>query len=284
MCGRAVPFRWRAHCFWATPFLGRSPKRLRVYRRWGKPHRTSEAEPKPKFSFKANRVKKLNQFVLSVLILTLCTVVNAQDQPEFKMPCSDVLKLGLDKFVNAYGDKTQDFSTYGQKQAYGYYVDCKRPANDLSGQHLPELRRKQVDAVREALNEIGSSSWANAYILAGGGTMYSLASVSAYAIREDVIATLISAMTSRSDRRARRRANAAIGRTRQALPNESRMPVLEYWDEASRPEQLSVYRSNVARIRKAFTELEAIIRLLPDRAADLVAHRMEDEMDVGLEE
>jgi hypothetical protein len=243
------------------------------------------AKPDETLSLKAKCVKKVNQFVLLVLVLTLCgTVLSAQERPEFKMPCPDVLKMGLDKFVNAYGEKTQDFSTYGQKQAYGYYVDCKRPANDIRARQLPELQRKQVDAVREALNEIGNGSWANAYILAGGGTMYGLASVSAYAVREDVMATLISAMTSHSDGRARRRANAAIGRTRRSLPDASKMPILEYWDEASRPEQITAYRTNVGKIRKAFTELEAIIRILPDRAADLVAHRMEDEMDAGVEE
>jgi hypothetical protein len=223
-------------------------------------------------------------FVIPVLVMVFCGVTCAQDQPEFKMPCPDVLKLGLDKFVNAYGEKTQDFSTYGMKEAYGYYVDCKRPANDMRARQLPELRRKQVDAVREALDEIGNSSWSNAYILAGGGTMYGLASVSAFAVREDVIATLINAMTPGSDRRARRRANAAIGKARRSLPDASKVPVLEYWDESSRPEQITAYRSNVDKIRKAFTELVTLIRLLPDRAADLVAHRMEDEMDVGFEE
>ncbi len=94
-----------------------------------------------------------------------------------------------------------------------------------------------MDAVRVALNEIGDASWSNAYILAGGGTMYGLASVSAYAVREDVVASLITAIASQQDRRARRRANAAIGRTRRSLPDVSKMPVLEHWDETSRPEQ-----------------------------------------------
>jgi hypothetical protein len=230
-------------------------------------------------------LKIFNKFVLPVLMLMLCGIVSrAQDLPEFKMPCPDVLKLGLDQFVNAYGEKTQDYSTYGQKQAYSYYVGCKRPANDKRAQQLSESRRKQVDAVREALNEIGNASWSNAYILAGGGTMYSLASVSAYAVREDVIATLITTMTSHNDRRARGSANAAIRRARRALPDVSKIPVLEYWDETSRPEQIDAYRRNIDKIRKGFTELEAILHLLPDRAADLVAHRMEDEMDAGFEE
>jgi hypothetical protein len=99
-------------------------------------------------------LRKLNLLVLPVLMLMLCGPVSrTQNQPEFKMPCRDVLKLGLEEFMNAYGEKTQDYSTYGQKQAYSYYVECKRPANDNRAQRLSEWRRKQVDAVRDALNE-----------------------------------------------------------------------------------------------------------------------------------
>jgi hypothetical protein len=194
------------------------------------------------------------------------------------------VKLGLDKFINAYSEKTQDYSNFGQKQAYSYYVDCKRPVNDERARELSETRRQQVNAVRDALNEIGNASWSNAYLLAGGGTLYSLASVSAFAVREDVIASLITAMTLDRDSRARRRANAAIRRARRALPSASQAPVLEHWDEASRPDHTAQYRSNVETIRKGFTQLEAIIRVLPDRAADLIAHRMEDELDAGLED
>lgn len=221
---------------------------------------------------------------ISLVLMLAVSASAAQDQPEFKMPCADVVKLGLDKFVDVYGENTQDYSTYGQKQAYSYYVDCKRPANDERARKLSESRRKQVDAVREALNEIGNASWSNTYILAGGGTMYSLASVGAYAVREDVIASLIASIGLPNDGRARRRANAAIRRARRALPDAARMPVIEYWDETSRPEQMKTYRSNVDKIRKGFIELEAIIRLLPDRAADLVARRMENELKAGFEE
>ena len=52
----------------------------------------------------------------------------SQDQPEFKMPCAEVIKLGLDKFMDVHGEKTNDYSTYGMKQGFGYYVDCKRAA------------------------------------------------------------------------------------------------------------------------------------------------------------
>lgn len=218
-------------------------------------------------------------------VTPLSTVIaNQGDEPQFKMPCAEVVKLGLDKFINVFSEKTQDYSNYGQKQAYSYYVDCKRPANDERARQLPETRRQQVNAVRDALNEIGDASWSNAYLIAGGGTMYSLASVSAYAVREDVLAALIMAITFNHDSRSRRRANAAIRRARRALPSATRMPVLKHWDEASRPEHTAHYRTNVETIRKGFTQLEAIIRVLPDQAADLIAHRVEDELDAGLDD
>jgi hypothetical protein len=56
------------------------------------------------------------------------------------------------------------------------------------------------------------------------------------------------------------------------------------WDEASRAEQLKRYRDNVNVIRNGFTKLEEIIRLLPDPAADIVAHRLEAEISAGLDE
>src|ERR1051326_5224881 len=66
------------------------------------------------------------------LLLTLASGPPLPDdeKPGFSMPCDQVLKLGLEKFTKAYGDRMQDFSTAGQKQAFEYYVKCKRPAND----------------------------------------------------------------------------------------------------------------------------------------------------------
>jgi hypothetical protein len=224
--------------------------------------------------------------IILPLLLVLCAQrVQAQDQPEFKMHCPDVLKLGLDKFMEAYGEQTDDYSTYGQKQAFSYYVDCKRPQNDSRAQQLSEPRRKQVEAIRNELNKLGNASWGNAYVVAGGGTMYGLASVGAYAVREDFIGTLIGALANPEKRQplARRRANAAVAKARRSLPSLSATPDLESWGDESRPEQLKHYRSNVKEMRDAFAELVNIIRLLPDAAAELVAKQTEAELSAGLE-
>ena len=223
-------------------------------------------------------------YALSLALLLSVGSFASQDQPEFKMPCAEVVKLGLDKFMDAYSEKTQDYSTYGQKQGFSYYVDCKRAANDERARNLSPVQREQVNAIRDILQEIGNASWGNVYIEAGGGTMYGLASVGAYAVREDVMASIIARMTMPNDGRARRRANLALRRARRALPSVSSPVELEHWDEASRADQLKSYRSNVSAIRNGFTKLEGIVRLLPDRAADIAAHRLEDEISADVPE
>jgi hypothetical protein len=230
--------------------------------------------------------KIIARTVLPLLMLICVQCVEAQDQPEFKMPCPEVLKLGLNKFMDVYGEKTDDYSTYGQKQAFSYYVDCKRPENDRRAEQLSETRRKDLDAIRNQLNQLGNASWSNAYVAAGGGTMYGLASVGAYAEREDFMTRLISALSPSEKRQplARRRANTAVVRARRALPSVARIPNLDVWDDESRPEQVKNYRGNVKEIRDAFAQLVTIIGLLPDAAAELVAKQMEAEVSAGLEE
>jgi hypothetical protein len=233
--------------------------------------------------------KLSSHIILPLLILGFIQGAQARDDPQFKMPCPQVLKLGLNKFVNLYGEKTEDYSTYGQKQAFSYYVDCRRPDNDKRTGGLADARRKQVDEVRDKLSEIGNASWSNAYIIAGGGTLYGLASVGAYAEREDFMSTLIDALikseSSQHNRlpAARRRANLAIDRARRTLPGPG-APALDSWSDESRVEQLNRYRSNVKEIRGAFERLRTIVRVLPDRTAELLARQIETEVSADLEE
>jgi hypothetical protein len=235
-------------------------------------------------------VHKLTRYIfLPLLILGFIQGARAAEDPQYKLPCPQVLKLGLEKFVNLYGEKTQDYSTYGQKQAFSYYVDCLRPDNDKRTRGLSEAGRKQVDEVRDRLSEIGNASWSNAYIIAGGGTLYGLASVGAYAEREDFISTFINALikseASQQNRlpTARRRANRVIARARRALPGP-RAPALASWTGESRAEMLIRYRNNAKEMRVAFARLQTIVLVLPDRPAKLLARQIETEVSAGLEE
>ena len=47
---------------------------------------------------------------------------------------------------------------------------------------------------------------------------------------------------------------------------------------------LKRYRSNVKEMRAAFERLQAIVRVLPDRPAELLARKIEGEVTAGLEE
>jgi hypothetical protein len=224
-----------------------------------------------------------------VLLLALSSFQLAYSQdderPEFKMPCAEVVKLGLEKFTDVYGEKTQDYSTYGMKQGLAYYAECKRPANDARVSSLTEAERTQVNSVRDELQKLGNATWDMAYISAGGGTMYGLASVSAYADREDFMASVISALSQprRSQPAARRRANAQLARARRLLVRWSRVPKMESYSWDSPQAIRNQYRTSFKEAREAVDKLTLLVRDLPDVAAERVAKRTADEMDAALE-
>jgi hypothetical protein len=99
----------------------------------------------------------LHGFLLMLLALAPAARAQDEERPEFKMPCEEVLKLGLDKFMEVYGEKTQDYSTAGQKQGFEYWVNCKRPANDaLAAESLSEEKRKQWSLEKDTEGEDSS--------------------------------------------------------------------------------------------------------------------------------
>ena len=179
--------------------------------------------------------KLILRITLPLLLLAFAPVAFAQDdeRPEFKMPCQQALKLGLEKFTDAYGVKTQDYSTVGQKQAFEYWANCKRPANDalaaklLSARYklgVYEAKRQQIDDAREEFNKFGSALWGLKYYEEGGGTMWGLISVGAYAERENFMETLIRtlAMPERRLPRARRSVNANLAKIQRWLASSDR--------------------------------------------------------------
>ncbi len=224
-------------------------------------------------------------FLLAFTATHVCAQ-QEEERPAFKMPCAQVLKLGLDKFTDVYGEQTQDYSTYGMKQAYGYYVDCKRPANDAEERRLPVGRRKQVYAVREHLAKLGKAAWNMVYIEAGGGTMYGLLSVSAYAAREDFMTTFIKALAQgeSSQPAARRRASQSVAKAKRLLARWSRVPNMKdsSWDSPA--EVRKQYLDSLKEAREAIAQLQLIVGELPDVAAERAAKRMADEIDAGVED
>jgi hypothetical protein len=219
-----------------------------------------------------------------LLLLVACAPLLARaqddDAPKFKMPCQQVLKLGQSKFMDVYGEKTHDYSTYGMKEGFGYYVDCKRADNDSHARQLSGEKRTQADEVRAALLKLGNAAWSMRYVAEGGGTMWSLASVGAYAEREDYMATIIKALALPGGKqpRLRRRANLSVSRAQALLTRWSRTPKLEFAAGEELSNQRKLYQESVKEARAASAQLQSLINTLPDAAAERVAKRMADEL------
>lgn len=228
------------------------------------------------------RLRIALQGFLLLLLLALAPAAHAQDdeRPEFKMPCEEVLKLGLDKFMDVYGKKSDDYSTAGQKMGFEYWVNCKRPANDaLAAESLSEERRKQVEAAREEFNKFGTALWGLKYLEEGGGTMWGLASVGAYAEREKFMETFIRTLSAPERRsvRARRRVRASLASIRRWLSAADRKP----FTEGSEPEQVEqnkkYYEETIKETQDALAKLRDLLNALPDAAAERLATEMASE-------
>jgi hypothetical protein len=222
------------------------------------------------------------RLLLTLLLLLYVLAVYAQtdEGPKFKMPCQQVLRLGQNKFMDVYGKRTNDYSTYGMKEAFGYYADCKRADNDAHARRLTEDARRQSGEAREALTKLGNAAWTMRYIKEGGGTMWSLASVGAYAEREDYMASIIAAFAQPEKQQPvlRRRAALSLRRAQSLLARWSRTPKLEFTGKDELADQRKLYQDSVKEAREASAQLQTLIDALPDTAADRIAKRMADEL------
>lgn len=232
-------------------------------------------------------MRKLRLKLLLILsLLSFAPIAPAQEEEaaKFKMPCPEVLKLGQSKFMDVYGEKTNDYSTYGMKEAFGYYADCKRADNDARAKSLTEKRRRQVDEVRDALSKLGNAGWNMRYIMEGGGTMWGLASVGAYAEREDYMAIVNAAfaLPEKKNPIMRRRAGASLRRAQGLLARYARTPKLEFTSREDLAGQRKIYQESVKEAREASAQLQALIPALPDAAAERTAKRMADELNAAL--
>jgi hypothetical protein len=234
--------------------------------------------------------KLILRIALPVLLLAFVPYAHAQDdaRPEFKMSCQQALKLGLEKFTEAYGEKMQDYSTAGQKAAFEYYVNCKRPANDeLAAKILSavyrigayEAKRLQIDDTREELNKFGAALWKLRYAEEGGGTMWGLIAANAYADREDFMETLIKALAGHDNKlpRARQRVSASLARIQRWLSARNRKPFAENKDPNDVASDKKLYLETMKEAKDALAQLRNILGDLPDLAAERLAARMASE-------
>ncbi len=216
------------------------------------------------------------------LVLSLCLLSgvsslgasHAQEiNPQFKMPCDQVVRLGFDKYFKAYEDATKDYSTAGQRDACYRYAKCKGEANRKSMAGLPVTRRQRLKAAQYQLTQFEDAMWALAELRAGGGTMYGLFAANAQATREDWLASaIVAGKRAQRSRNFRAQANrdwaklqSEIERWRQ-LPSDDLLTAI--------PDTPRLYKQNLQQARLAVTRLQALSKQLPDEVSALLTQRL----------
>ena len=158
--------------------------------------------------------------------------------------------------------------------------NCKRPANDrLADERLSDEQRQQVNAARDEFNKFGTALWGLRSLEAGGGTMWGLVSVGAYAERENFMETLIRtlAMHERRLPRARRNANASLAKIQRWLASNKRKPFTEGSEPEDVAQRKQSYQETLKETQEALARLRDILSALPDAAAERLAKEMASE-------
>jgi hypothetical protein len=139
--------------------------------------------------------------------------------------------------------------------------------------------RGQIDDVRDGLNRYGAALWTLRYAEEGGGTMWGLIGVGAYAGREDFMETFIKtlAASGRKSPLARRRVAASLARIQRWLTSDKRKPFTENSDPNDVVSDKKLYQDTMKEAQGALTGLRSILNDLPDTAADRLAARMAEE-------
>jgi hypothetical protein len=192
------------------------------------------------------------------------------------MPCSQVVKLGFDKFMDEYSKRTNDYSTAGQNRGYTLYAQCKGADNDRRMKALTPARRDQLASVRRNLGKLEDASWGMQYLASGGGTMWSQMATAATATREEFLGSLITIMAQRQQPQpaARRTAMTLFNKARRKLDAFKKAP-----EHSSGPfspaEQKKEHTQRWNEASVALQQLQKLLPALPDVVAQQLAQRVE---------
>lgn len=214
-------------------------------------------------------MKLANGALLGLLSLVVTVPCRAQDPPRLKMPCAQVVRLGLDKFQERFSAVTHDDSTAGMIAACDQYYECWRRVNDANARALPARRQQQVRQIRQALDALAETGFDYTDIASGGGTLWRINAATETAAREDVLGALIADLRwlPSPSRAARRRAETNLAAARKSLTSLAH----PHSPDPERPASLSAYPRSYAASRAALARLTALVRALPDAPARRVA-------------
>jgi hypothetical protein len=167
-------------------------------------------------------------FILFTFLTVTASGVSAhgQDKTETKIPCSEVLKVSLDKFVDEYAVKKGH--TY--QETYSIYEKCKQRDNDRRLRHLPTRARNQIVRLRKTLGKWKNAIYEMCWSDQGGGTLYAHMQQEDDARREVLLSEVIGRLekpgsTGPQDAsHAKSSVDAFFRRVRRAYPLVSREP------------------------------------------------------------
>jgi hypothetical protein len=167
-------------------------------------------------------------FVLIVFLTLLGLPVSAQKvvEDDAEPPCSEVLKLSLDKFVEEYAEK----KGHGHAQTYSIYEDCKRKDNNKRLHRLPVKTRNKIVGLRTTLGKWKNAIYEMCWADQGGGTLYAHMQQEDDARREVLLSEVIGRLEKPSSTgpqdasHAKSSVDAFFRKVRRAYPLVSREP------------------------------------------------------------
>ena len=227
----------------------------------------------------------------AILLLLAPALARAQDfgvaERILETPCAQVLRMGSDRYLKHYQDRSGDLSDAGTRGALGRYAQCRREANEaLARRTLPAKRRTQVKAVHDALADLSTACIEMSQYAGGGGTMYLLFYSGAYVAREDFMKMLIEALArpGKAAPAARTKVASHVARAQRILASVANTPTPDWQED---PKAIQEYRQRFRTSHKQATQaaarLKTLLAALPDEPARMAAAHMERSVKNGID-
>lgn len=212
----------------------------------------------------------------AILFIALaCLRGGAAAAPAKGPTAADALRLGPDRFAEAYVEKSGNRSEAGYDDAYVCYGRHRRAANDAAARKLTSRQREALAAARTALAAWDEAFHQIGYLRNGGGTMYVHAGIRSVGPREEQVARLIAALRGGSARNPKTRAEAkrlgdrldSYVRKRASLSGDAEAM------SAAIPDLKTSYPAAHRSLRDATARLRRLSETLPDAAARVLLSR-----------
>ncbi len=224
--------------------------------------------------------RKLTLSITGIILFTIlagtASSVRAQEEDKAEPPCSEVLKVSLDKFVESYSSKPG----HRESEAYDIYKACKAKDNDKRLLRLPAKNRAQIAGLRKSLDKWVSAVYGMCWSKAGGGSIYAQMQRANEAEREIRLAEVIGVMEGHRKRgndstsHMRSNLNSFLLKTRRAYPLLAKRT--EY--------EADVHARSFREFKSETARLKTQLRALPSITLNPLLKYVNQTLDFLLEE